>query len=129
DVAVSLDDVEVAVSIEAQLVGHVERRVERRAAVARVAALPVSDDAGDRLRGQVEAANPLVVEVAEVERAIRADHESERGIDLRRRVAANARPDDSGNSRGHPCAPLASSWLVRRVRTRVALGGPAGGVS
>jgi hypothetical protein len=97
-VAVALDDEEIAAPVEAQLVRHVERSVHGRAAVAAIAALAASRDGGDLSSTTIQAANALVVQVTEVQAAVRTDDEPVRIVDLRIGVSGGAGADDDGDS-------------------------------
>ncbi len=91
DMTVPLGDVEMAAAIEGDLVRHVQGAGRRRAAVAGVAALAAAGDIGRAARPQVEPPDPLVVEVAEVERPVRADDHAVRVVDLARRRGRDSR--------------------------------------
>ena len=69
----------------------------RRPAVAGVAALAVAGDVARPARLQIEPADPLVVEIAEVQRAVRADGDAVRIVDLRIGVAGCAGADQRGD--------------------------------
>ena len=93
-VVVALDDIEVAAGVELDLVRHVQHGVRRRPAVAAVAPLAVAGDGRRATRRQAQAPDHLVVEVAEVERAVRADHHPVGVVDLHVRQARHAVADD-----------------------------------
>src|SRR5260370_32169385 len=82
-VAVALGDIEVALRVEAQLVRHVERGANGRSAIARMTALAGTCDDNDALRGEVQPADALVVEIAKVQAAVGADDQAVRIVDLR----------------------------------------------
>jgi hypothetical protein len=67
---VALGDEDVALAVESQLMRHVQCRVSGRTTIAAVCALAVSGDRPEHLRLQVEPAHTLVVEIAEIERAV-----------------------------------------------------------
>ena len=93
-VVVALDDVEVAARVELDLVRHVQQGLGRRPAVAAVAPPAVAGDGRRGARRQTQAADHLVVEVAEVERAVRTDHDPVRVVDPRVRQPRRAVADD-----------------------------------
>ena len=93
-VIVALDDVEVSPRIELDLVRHVQHGVRRRTAVAAVTPLAVAGNRRRPSRRQVQAPDHLVVEVAEVERAVRSDHHPVGVVDLHVRQARHAVADD-----------------------------------
>ena len=70
-VAVPFDDIEVSDSVELDFMRHVEGGVGGGPPVAAVAALAVAGDRRRATGSQVETTDPLVVQIAEVQRAIR----------------------------------------------------------
>jgi len=73
--AVALSDINVAAAIEPQLVRHVQRGCCGGPAVAAIAALAAAGDGGQPLRQEIETPDALIVEVAEIQRAIWTDDE------------------------------------------------------
>src|SRR5512143_776446 len=78
---------------------HVERGVDGWAAVARIGLLPVSRDSRDALGSQIHLADSGIVQVAKVQRAIRADRESVGIIHLGVRESAFAGADERSDTR------------------------------
>jgi hypothetical protein len=79
---VALGDVQVTCRIERELVRHVQRSGRGRIAVTGIGPLAVPRDVGDAMRLQIEAPDSLVVEIAEIERTVRADRQAERIVHL-----------------------------------------------
>jgi hypothetical protein len=98
DVVVPFCDVQVARAVELDLVRHVQRRLDRRSAVARIPLFAIAGDRRHLLRLRIETANALVVEVAEIQSAVRAEDDAVRIVDLRVRIAGRACPEDRGDS-------------------------------
>ena len=92
-VVVALGDVEVAAAVEADLVRHVQRASGRRPAVAGVGPLTVAGDVDRAPCRQVEPPDPLVVEIAEVQRAVGADGDAVRIVHRAVRKSGRARAD------------------------------------
>ena len=82
-VVVALGDVEVPRLVELDFVRHVQGGLRGRPAVAVVALLSAAGDRRDGLRLRIEAADALVVEIAEVERAVGPEDEAVRVVHLR----------------------------------------------
>ena len=96
---VALGDVEMSRGIELDLVRHVQRRVGGRPAIAGVALLAVAGDRRRSARLQVEPSDALIVEIAEVQRAVRSDHETVRVVDLPIRIPGGTRADERRHRR------------------------------
>ena len=80
-VVVTLGDIHVALGVERDLVGHVQRARKRRSAVPEIGPLTVAGY-GRRLPcPEIEAPDALVVEVAEVQRVV-ADEDAVRVVHL-----------------------------------------------
>src|ERR1700730_7362065 len=77
-----LREVHVAARVEADFVWFVQRRRERRAAIARVAFLAAARYGRNFVGLQIKAANPMVSNLAEIEGAVRTGHETVRVVDL-----------------------------------------------
>ena len=71
DVIVALRKVEIAFAIEGQLVGRAEGSRDRRPAIASICALPVAGNGSHLFGRQIQAADPLVIHIAEIQRSIR----------------------------------------------------------
>jgi hypothetical protein len=97
DVIVALCDVEMTTAIELNLVRHVQRRRRGLSAITAVFTLPVSRDRRQAARFEIEPPDPLVIEIAEVERAVRADDHAVWIVDLRVRIPRLS----VANERGH----------------------------
>src|SRR5919204_4063754 len=82
DVIVTLGNVQIALRVELNFVRHVQRCRSRGPAVATVALLPVAGHGRRSMAFQIEPPNPLVIEIAEVQRAIGPDQEAIRIVDL-----------------------------------------------
>ena len=77
-VVVAFGDVEVAGGVELDLVRHVQRRFAGGRAVAGVASDAVARDRRGPVRGEIEPADPLIVEIAEIQRSVRPDRPGRR---------------------------------------------------
>ena len=99
DVAVALGDEQVAARIEPDLVRHVQRGRRRRPAVAGVPPLAAPRDRRHAPRGEIEPADALIVEIAEVQRAVGPDDEAIWIVDRGVRVAGRTGPDERPHGR------------------------------
>ena len=90
------DEEHVPGFVEANLVGLVERRLQGWPAIARVAFCSGPGDGGQLMALQVQAAHPVIANLAEVERAIRSDDETI-GIVGLPRGAGSAIPGKAGD--------------------------------
>jgi hypothetical protein len=90
---VALGDVEMAGAVELDLVRHVQRRGDGRAAVAVVSRPPAAGDRRRPARVQIEPPDALVAEVAEIQGAIGSDRQAVGIVDLPIGVAGNAGSD------------------------------------
>src|ERR1043166_2027328 len=82
DVVLHLAEEHVAGGVEADLIRLVERGGEGRATVARVALLAAAGGGRDRARLQVEAADAVVADLAEVEGTVGSDRQAVGVVDL-----------------------------------------------
>jgi hypothetical protein len=96
----TLGDVEVATPIEGDLVRHVQGAGGGRPAVAGVAALAAAGDVRRASGPQIQPPDPLVVEIAEEERAVRADDDAVGVVDLPLAVTRGAAADHGRDRRG-----------------------------
>ena len=96
-VAVALDDVEMARAVELDLVRHVQGGLGGGTAVAVVAPLAVSSDGGRGPGLAVQPPDALVVQIAEVQRAVRADDDAVGIGDLCVGETRGAVADDGGD--------------------------------
>ena len=123
DVILHLAEEKVSVAVEADFVRLVERRRERGPSVSRIALLPATGDRRNDFGLQVHAANAMVADLAEVEGAVRSDHQSVWIIDLgphggptvsrkpgrpgprqsHRHRRLGRHPDQSHEQKGHYC--------------------------
>src|SRR5437773_5102664 len=71
-VVVAFDDVQIARAVEAELVRHVQRRLNGWSAVAGVATLAAAGNRGHRPGRQIQTADSLVAEVTEVQPTVRS---------------------------------------------------------
>src|SRR5262249_57123223 len=82
DVAVSLRNIQIAMTIEPNLVRHVQRRGGGRPTVACMATPPVTGDDGYFASAQIESADSLIVQVAEVQPSVWTNHQTIRVVHL-----------------------------------------------
>ena len=97
--AVAFDDEEMPIGVELDLVWHVERRFGRLAAITAVATFAGAGDHGGAAGGEVHAPDALVVEVAEVHRAVGSDDHTVGIGDFGVRQAGGAGADDRRHGR------------------------------
>jgi hypothetical protein len=91
---VALGDVQMTGRVELNFMRHVQRCRRRRTAIPAVGLPAVAGDGPGLTRNQVEAANPLIVQIAEVQRPIGPDHQAVRIIDFAIGVARRTRTDE-----------------------------------
>jgi hypothetical protein len=92
--AVALRNVEMPARVERDFVRHVQRGRRRGSTIAAVPASAVPGDVNGPLRAQIDPPNPLIVEIAEVQRSIGSDEDAIRIIDLSVGMAGPAVTDD-----------------------------------
>jgi hypothetical protein len=76
-VILHLDDIHVAIAVEADLIGLIQFSIYRPTAIA---GIPTSPAAGDRRqfsRRKIQAAHAMVLHLSDVHRAVRSDFDSE----------------------------------------------------
>src|SRR5207248_1928815 len=82
DVVVSFRNIEVSRRVKPKLVRHVEARTGGRTAVATIALFTIPGDGRDLSSFEIQPTDALVVEIAEVQRPVRSNHETVRVIGL-----------------------------------------------
>jgi hypothetical protein len=96
---VALCNVQIASRVELQFVRHVQRRLDRRTAIAAIRPLTVAGDCRQPPGLQIEAPHPLVVKIAKLERAVRTDDQPVRIVYLSLSKARRTSAYHSGDYR------------------------------
>ena len=82
DVVVAFGNVQVPGGVELDFVRHVQRCCGCRPAVAAVRLLAVARNRGRPMRAEIESADPLIVQITKIQRAIWPDHQTVRIVDF-----------------------------------------------
>src|SRR6185369_8546210 len=96
---VAFGDVQMAGRVELNFMRHVQRCRRRRPAIPAVGLPAVACDRPGLTRNRIEATDPLIIQIAEVQRPIGPDHQAVRVVDFAVRVARRTRTDEGRDRR------------------------------
>ena len=94
-------DVEIARRVQREPLRVIQLRVHRRTAIPSISFFAVAGDGGHALGTEIQAADALVVQVAEIQGAVGPDHHSIGVVHLRIGESGHARTDECRDRRGY----------------------------